>query len=366
MAIPLVTYSGFLKQLDRDTLNSAQRLVLDQAFPQFWPGNPDSPENRAQTNAMLNRGIDYVFQDMDSPRRFSGCWSLPKRRYFALCHDDDGDDRNTLVNELSAYLDPMRAGLLLFADLGVPEGRAWLTQVLGPQLPSHALVVVLIGKPDGISPVIDGLQELGAIEVASNKQRQDRCMIAIQLPYRVQWQEIAGVFDLRLTRCQKYVVDEFFKKETKQLTKRDRHGVERFIETLPTLMNPALGGGAPSGDDGAILQALASFLRAEGAQALIFPSARSDASAVTHRGQLKDWRGWCLVDYRGAREPLVSGTVDFSSGWHVQFPVGARIRHAPDSDEYAGSFEILGITKWVRDRIGERETAFLASCSRTS
>ena len=111
-------------------------------------------------------------------------------------------------------------------------------------------------------------------------------------------------------------------------------------------------------DNGALLQSLAAFLRTRGANALIYPSARSDVLAEHRLRKLQRWRGWCLVDYAGADEPLVSAAVDLSPGWCTTFPKGTHIRVA-DNDEFAGSFEVLGLVKWNRDRVGEREAEFL-------
>ena len=123
-------------------------------------------------------------------------------------------------------------------------------------------------------------------------------------------------------------------------------------------MHPSLGGGPQAEDSGAILQALAAFLRSNGAEALIFPSARSDVLAEIKNRRLSSWRGWCLIDYRDAPSPIMSSCVDLSTGWPTTFPKGAAIRIA-DNEEYAGSFEVEGIVAWGRKRVGELEAEFI-------
>jgi hypothetical protein len=137
----------------------------------------------------------------------------------------------------------------------------------------------MIGRPGAVSPVIDALAERGFVQDADREQRQQYCLIGARIPYRVEHVQIPNAFDLRLIDCQQYVVEEFFKKDSAKLTKSDRSGIDSFVESLPVLMQPELGGGAMGGDEGAILQAFAAFLRLEGAQALVYPAAlaRDDA-----------------------------------------------------------------------------------------
>ena len=89
----------------------------------------------------------------------------------------------------------------------------------------------------------------------------------------------------------------------------------------------------------------------------------SDVLAENTHRKLIRWRGWCLVDYRAASEPLVSEYYDLSRGWYASFPTGAAIRVATEG-EFAGSFEVTGIVQWNRQRVGEAEATFLKEQSR--
>lgn len=358
MVIPLTTFDGHLKRVDRTLLGDAAACVIDRAFPHFWPADPNSEEMVRRKNALLEAGVDYLYQARDPPRRLAGCRGLNKGRYATLCLDASGNDEGTLVNELNAYLDPLRAGLLTFFDLGIPQHLEGFKRFEPSAEPQNTIALLLVGRPGARSPVIQELDSRGITPGADRRQSEERCMIGVEIPYRVDTVRIPGVFDLRTPTCQAFLVEEFFKKDCEVLTKRNRDGVTRFLETLPLLMNPDRGGGVPEDRNGGLLQALAAFLRKRGVQALIFPSARSNVLAEIQDHVLRRWRGWCLVDYREAREPLVSESYDLSEGWPQRFPSGTQIRFADDA-EFGGSFEVTGLVEWHHERIGEQEAAFL-------
>jgi hypothetical protein len=123
-------------------------------------------------------------------------------------------------------------------------------------------------------------------------------------------------------------------------------------------MHHERGGGAMAGSGGGMLQVFAAFVRSKGANALIYPSARSDVLAESRLGALTRWRGWCLVDYTGTPDPWIKSAIDVGAGWSISFPRGARIAYIPDG-EYRGSFEVQGIVEWNRKRVGEIEAEFL-------
>jgi len=85
--------------------------------------------------------------------------------------------------------------------------------------------------------------------------------------------------------------------------------LDDFKDLLPTLLDQDQGGGRGA------TQAAGVWLRRLGAEALIFPSARADISVLISHGELKDWYGWNLVDYRGAPPPAFSGFIDVSPEW---------------------------------------------------
>jgi hypothetical protein len=72
-------------------------------------------------------------------------------------------------------------------------------------------------------------------------------------------------------------------------------GPPNFLGILPFLISE-FRGGSP------ITDALGRWFRMLGADALIYPSARTNAVDCIFAGKLM-WRGWNLVDYRNAGEP---------------------------------------------------------------
>jgi hypothetical protein len=360
MSVPLVTFDGFLKQIDRRSLGPGAAMVLDKAFPRFWPADPKSDHFVDGVRRARDLDVDDVYVDLQPARRLAGCRGLPRGRYHSLCHDQSGDDGDTLVNELTAYMDPLQAGILLIFDMANPKAVAQFEEMSGLTYPPGPWLLFLVrGRPGAISPLLDALQERGLADRAMN-QREDNVLFVIDVPYTVTRKQIDDAFDLRRVECQQFVVEEFFKRDTERLTKAHRGGIDRFAEALPILLHDELGGGPPESRHGSAQQAFAAFLRDEGASALVFPSARSDVLAEQRSGALSRWRGWNLVDYRNAEEPLVSGAIDGSPGWPSRFPKGVAIRESKDG-EYAGSFEVRGLARWHRQRLSEREAEFLRS-----
>jgi hypothetical protein len=248
---------------------------------------------------------------------------------------------------------------VLFADMAVPQTTALLQNQFGisaAQGPN--LFILFLGRPGALSPVISALEERGLVK-SIRDQTKERVLVGVEIPYTVEHHVIDDVCDLRLPECGEYVIEEFFKKDTPSLQKINRKGIENFVEALPVLMHPELGGGPHGEGNGAILQALAAFLRMNGAKGLVFPSARSDVLAEIRDRNLVRWSGWCLVDYRDAPPPIITRSFDMSEGWSTTFPKGATIGVAKNG-EYRGSFQVTGIVAWGRERVGEIESQFVA------
>jgi hypothetical protein len=132
--------------------------------------------------------------------------------------------------------------------------------------------------------------------------------------------------------------------------------LDDFKDLLPTLLSQGLGGTA------GVTQAAGSWLRRLGAEALIFPSARADMSVSISDGELQDWYGWNLVDYRRAPPPTVGSFVNVSPEWdrypttlHHDLILGESVERAPamefshvkilanDNGPNAGSLRVTGI-----------------------
>jgi hypothetical protein len=125
------------------------------------------------------------------------------------------------------------------------------------------------------------------------------------------------LIDLRMPNTRQWFVKEFtnltntIPKEATRLKESEllvpvfpiAGPLDDFKDLLPTLLDQGLGGGTGA------TQAAGAWLRRLGAEALIFPSARADMSVSISHGELQDWYGWNLVDYRGAPPPTIEAFV---------------------------------------------------------
>ena len=104
-----------------------------------------------------------------------------------------------------------------------------------------------------------------------------------------------------------------------------------------------------NGGDG-LTNAIGSYLRTIGVEALIFPSARSDTYVEFRNGELVDFGGWNLVDYRNATIETEDERLLLFGDWtgfrdrsaHGLVDWTTTIRLPPDGSEYEGSFRIEG------------------------
>jgi hypothetical protein len=153
-------------------------------------------------------------------------------------------------------------------------------------------------------------------------EKSDATIVAI-IPTQLVQITFERLIDLRMPNTRQWFVKEFTRltniipKEDTRLQESELllpvfpHAgpLDEFKDLLPTLLAQG-----PGGERGKT-QAAGSWLRRLGAEALIFPSARADMSVSISHGELQDWYGWNLVDYRGAPPPTVERFVDLSPEW---------------------------------------------------
>ena len=116
-----------------------------------------------------------------------------------------------------------------------------------------------------------------------------------------------------------------------------------FIHMLPWLMIRDNGGDS-------LTNAIGSYLREIGVNALIFPSARSDVYVEFQDGELVDYSGWNLVDYRDATNEPIEGTLHLFGDWtgfrdsslNEFFDWTTIIRLPPEGSRFEGSFRVEG------------------------
>jgi hypothetical protein len=161
--------------------------------------------------------------------------------------------------------------------------------------------------------------------------------------------EIEGVVDLRYPDTQRWFAKTFIAlelqnkervvEETRVRVIDMSDPVESFAQLLPVIVSLETGGGMIFG------QAIGRWLRQRGANALIFPSARSNAFVKVRDGTPVEWGGWNMVVYAGAREAGPMELFGRMGQWrdpdhdhiHVDFT---------ESGPESGSFSIRGVREF--------------------
>ena len=325
---------------------------MNYAFPGFVELEGPTEDMRREMAEHVRLGANYVSWKSTPQRRYSGGSllgeDLPRGRYYSLAYDNTGNDFGTLVRELLAYSDPRIGGLMSLLDLPYNAAANMPALPLGvsPEL-CGSILVIFVDSPLGRSPVFDLLIRDGVVENRS----QDRALFATPLRYQLSTASIPGTLDLRTVNGQEWLVNEFAAKDSLNFNKADRSGADSFVKLLPTLLSPTLGGDH-------FTAAIGIWLRLHGVNALIYPSARSNCHVTNQQGQLMDYRGWCLVDYRGAPTPRFKDVFDYSPGWPQKLGNGVQVRVASGS-KYRGSWQVLGLEEWYHEALTEKEREFV-------
>ena len=251
--------------------------------------------------------FDHVAEPQTN-RRYAGDWMLPKTRYYSLCSSEDGRDGGTMERELLSYHEPLAHGWIEINDLAEKK----LSDVHGDQVKAldeirHAFLITI---PPVTKSEYQGLREVGGPQDTLN----------IIMPTKVERRSFERLIDLRIPG-----VAAWF---TRNLTRlRWSSGLEMqafamkgplddFHELLPSLLVQTHGGGECA------TRIAGQWLRVLGADALVFPSARSDAFVEVVDGNVVGWVR-DLVDYTGA-PPVQAWSFDMTSEWLQYFALGGQ------------------------------------------
>jgi hypothetical protein len=370
--IPFTTFRGSLKQLRLSAIEPVQASLFRETFPSFFR-TVDPPEN----SEALKRQIESVSpkflytETTELPRRFAGEPALRRGCYYAVCRSASGDDGGTLRNEVCAYRDPLISGRVDVLDL-----RLKRNPVTGEN--ANALFICWF-SPEKSRFAKDLLQ--------SKSSPDTQQILALEFPYDVMDVVLDKVIDLRYPHVRKWFYETFSseqedgsiswipgkrfktaykaaKLERKDIeapcvTRPSRFRVEAkvppvptcFAEMLPTLMNPDIGGGSAA-DSGSSLQAIGMWMRQKGVTALIYPSARSNASVEVVEGKISSFSGWNLIDYRNGRSQANIKLHYFEQSPWCWTGFSPGIAFEGDPDGYS-SFRIVGMEAyWRRDYNG--------------
>lgn len=320
---PLTPLAAQTRRIEAAALSPLAKAFFTFAFPGFFdpdeapaPFQPD-PKLGADENAYRAQ-IHEKTKISKTSRRFAGDIlaaqgarpaDLPRGGYHALLAPKGGD-RGLLRNELLAYVDFAKTGGFLLLDgliehergfLGLDQAENALFAVLKEGSPVVAAFQAHVREALVAAPGDDAAAQLLAVLEAGPKRR-----IVVRMNAGFTALSVAGALDLRRPAAQAWFYDAF-----RDLTRlgdavdetvlralaAERPPGADFFSLLPTLCSSVKGGGWPS-------QVFGAALRRLGVEALVFPSARCDAMVRMEHGALADWRGWNMVDYRGAPSPL--------------------------------------------------------------
>jgi hypothetical protein len=332
--VPVRVFKGFTKQHLPSSRNEQGEFVFTRAFPFFGDtGRPAQGRLDSLVGSVLDqleRTEGMMFERLDTAssrtgRRFSGDINkyqfMPRRRYSSVCSDAVGADGGTLARELESYTFPLEAGYVRVFDLAEPN----------PISDERAgeLAVYLADLEFLPSPIKAAFFERFDI-------KSKAASIVMKYPYDVQDVEIERTLDMRYPDARRWLCDSFC------------HGMADYLEYSGPPLNkdfdfyqfwPSLFWASSGGT--ALDDTIARYLQDHEVQALIYPSARTDARVVFDGGRMIAFGGWNLVDYREQNAPKpIQPKLVWITPWEPRLPGGRRFLVAPKGNRYDGSFHV--------------------------
>lgn len=338
--IPLTAFKGQLRQINAESVSTDGLALLRVCAPHFFELDEadgiDRPGDFA-LDATASR-LPPMFLRTQF-RRFSGDGTqLPRARYYSVANGVDGDDSGVLAEELNAYRNLRDDLHVEFCDLMREDIAAAL------DVPRGCFVLLSVREARSLLPFCAGFSPTLRDAIRTNATLGHPFLMT--LGTMTANAELGGVLDLRLPAAQQWFFAEFV--QGSMFPTRAR----RFEEILPELLALALGGSTP---ENRRLQAIGSYLRARGAQALVYPSARSDVAVRYRDGELAAWHGWNLVLY--GTSPASDAIYIDLGGWETQFPPQVEFERARDAGT---GWCVRGLKAWnhglyaIRRHNGER------------
>jgi hypothetical protein len=297
---PLTTFHGFLKRIDMTVLTDDQRLALSIAAPEFSTRLVFKHELdilRAHLYSGAARTFDEPTSlDRYSARRYAGGDDLGRGRYYTLAKNADGDDDGTLTHELAAYRSVYWSGQTIVED-SLRRQRLRSSNTVVEQALSRQQRCIIMGFRNSPEMPHRYWWQDDATDVFGNGGTGTKGSVPsafLVLPYEVATHTIEGTLDLRQPSAQQWLVTLFTEGRLPPTSPWERpHRQFSFIDLLRYLLSPVFGGGLAT-------EIVGAYLRRLGVAALIYPSARANASVLYgDDGETYD-EGWNLVDFRGA------------------------------------------------------------------
>lgn len=322
---PFEKFKGFIKQLNLEDLNKTERVLFDFLFPKFRGSDDPELAYREAINHPLYEAFKPTSnyrQPERSQRRFGG-FGLPRGRYYTVANNQFGHDYDTLSHELRAYRNPVISGMVEVFDNGLGKEMFFGEKVITIE-PEKSLTIII----HNTELLPKTTTQLKFSEITNNLSDT---IYTYRFPYRVIEIELENVLDLRLKKVRDWFYDFFYMPDmyngavAKQSLDEYPHNTialsryhlidgipptpKNFWEMLPTLMNPDLGGGT-FGSVGSTMFWLGEWMKFNDVNALIYPSARCDVSVYLENFKIKEFKGWCLINYVGAQQ-VISNSINF-------------------------------------------------------
>jgi hypothetical protein len=235
-----------------------------------------------------------VFTNRLRERRFAGDVTLQRKQYYCLVDaPTNHPSNNTLLNELFAYAEPRLPSVPELLDSTVDTDQAGRVAAdMGWKLETPC-VLHLVRRRDEpwlFSPVL-GIPPEGCV---------------IRYPLTIVDTVIERTVDLRLPATLQWLFETFvnmeisykgrFADSTGKIWHPPKTDPPRNpVEFVRTLISQSLGGGST------FIQGIGAWLRSQGVEALIYPSARANSRSVTRNGVVEESYGYVLVDYRNSQ-----------------------------------------------------------------
>lgn len=305
---PLSTFSGYLRCLRPEMLNELGRQVLADFFPHFGNTAIEDQLPRLERDMRMGlapahqettlreiqklRGVGVKVESRRHRRYAGGDGLLPRGCYFSICRDSVGNDGGTLCRELFEYRDKRLPGFLFVGDSTDSHFASQFINGIEFREGYSAIVVLAFppGERDADEIWVDAHEDtLRLIHGAAVPHA-----FATLIETRQIEMTVPNVLDMRMPQSQLWIHEKFTRQDAAPYySKCTPTRPMTFLGMLPTLLSYEYGGTA-------LTHGIGSWLRANGASGLVFPSARSNASVRSTSFAIESFHGWNFVDYRVA------------------------------------------------------------------
>jgi hypothetical protein len=332
--IPFTTFTGRIKQFNNDFKFPIMKEFFSQSFSGFFSEPIFSKELVKQF--VTSAGVMHNFGER--PRRFSGGLGLPPNRYFTICDGASFNDHGTLRDEITSYY----------------GGSSGITvQIVDPNIETHFLNQCrTLGMTEddlsipfyGFIYQIERRTEKNAFILDSENDYKLKENILITYGVRQFDIEINQVIDLRYPETQKWFLKTFVALELENENRAcketgvcfpPKESIDSFGDLLPIIASIETGGGMVFG------QAIGHWLRQNGANALIFPSARSNAFNKVNNGFPIECKGWSLLVYKDSEKVESVNLFGRMITWRDTDHDHIHVKYESQGD-MCGSFSIRG------------------------